>query len=99
MQLLHRSLVEEGVSPGEKVPRDVWDDLMIVAMDIGPTSINSYNRRGEAQRLWRVVEAHGKGGRGFVIFDPDAQGREQNTGALGIGHGAPVAPAGLQATA
>jgi hypothetical protein len=89
VQLLHQALGEEGVTAGEQIPRDVWDDLMIVAMDIGPTSINSYNRRGEAQRLWRVVEAHGRSGRGHVIFDPE--------GVAKLGGGPVAAPPALAA--
>lgn len=71
VRLLHEALRLEGVKVGDSIPRDVWDDLVMVAIDVGPTSINSYNRRGEAQGLWRVIEAHGKGGQGEVlILDP-----------------------------
>lgn len=63
---------EFNVDPEDfEIPRATMDQIIIVTMDVGhPASIRDYLRRGEAHRFWRVVEAHGKGGRGKVIFNP-----------------------------
>lgn len=69
LRCLHRALLEEGCKPGQKIPRDAWDDLVIVAMDVQSRgSISQYTRAGVAHGLWDVTEAHGKGGRGYVTL-------------------------------
>jgi hypothetical protein len=74
--LLHQSieevLEELGANPaGFRIPRGVMDQILIVTMDVGhPASLRDYTRRGAAHGYWHVVEAHGKGGRGHVIFNP-----------------------------
>lgn len=71
-RLFHRALVELGVPPGTKVPRDVWDDLVMVGFEVGnDVSVRQKSRLGQAMGLWVVVQAHGQGGRGHVIFNPE----------------------------
>jgi len=71
VELLHQAIQLEGLPAGFQVPADDWDLIMMDGMGIGAEkSIRTYTRIGELKRLWHRVEAHGRGGRGYVIFDP-----------------------------
>lgn len=72
LRLFRRALDLEGVATGAEIPRRLMDDMVIAAFGISSrASISAKLRAGEAYRLWRVTEAHGKGGRGFVtLLDP-----------------------------
>lgn len=70
-RLVHRALQLEGCVPGERIPRAAMDDLVIVGYGVGnDVSIRQKLRTGQAMGFWKVVQAHGKGGRGHVVFDP-----------------------------
>lgn len=71
VEVLHQALHEEGVPSGMEIPRDTWDVLIMDSMGVGSEkSIYTYTRMGMLKGLWTVVEAHGRGGRGYVIYDP-----------------------------
>jgi hypothetical protein len=79
--LLHQAIEEVledelHVDPrGFRIPRGTMDQMLIVTLDVGhPASLRDYTRRGAAHGYWHVVEAHGKGGRGHVIFNPQLDG-------------------------
>lgn len=63
-----RRLQHLGVSPGQELPREVFDDLVMVGCQVGPDSLTNYVTQGKAHGYWEVQQAHGKGGRGFVRF-------------------------------
>lgn len=71
VQLLHQALHLEGVPQGFQFPRDDWDVIIMDSMGVGSEkSIYTYTRMGVLKGYWVVVEAHGKGGRGHIIYDP-----------------------------
>lgn len=63
-----RRLERLGVSPGQQLPRDAFDDLIMVGCQVGPDSLTNYVTQGKAHGYWEVEAKHGKGGRGFVRF-------------------------------
>lgn len=69
--LLHQALHREGLPQGFRVPRDSWDVMIMDSMGVGSEkSIFTYTRMGVLKGYWTVVEKHGRGGRGYVIYDP-----------------------------
>lgn len=65
--LFHRILHDVGLETGQRVPRRMWDDLVMTCFDVSnDVSVRQKTRLGEALGLWTVHQAHGKGGRGYV---------------------------------
>lgn len=54
------------------MPRGAFDDMLMVGADISPKTVEDYIRRGKAEGYWTVNAAHGKGGRGSVVFYGEA---------------------------
>lgn len=74
----------EGLKPGDQIPRRAMDDMVTVAFEVGnDVSIRQKLRIGEAMGFWKVVQAHGKGGRGHVIFGPTPDALAVNPGLEG----------------
>jgi hypothetical protein len=65
---LATALQECGVTPGTELPRDCWDECVMVACGVGPGSLDNYMRQGKALGYWSSNPKHGKGGRGTVTF-------------------------------
>lgn len=63
-----RRLQALGVRPGAQLPREAFDDLVMVGCEVGPDSITNYLAQGKAYGYWTVQEKHGRGGRGTVTF-------------------------------
>lgn len=78
VEVLHEALRLEGLQPGTRIPRDKWELIVMDTMGVGSEkSIYTYTRMGIVKGFWGVVEAHGRGGRGYIIFAPTAHSTSQ----------------------
>jgi len=68
-RLFYQALRLEGVLTGTRIPRQLFDEMVMVVYEVANrTSIVDKARMGVALRLWSIQEAHGKGGRGWVTL-------------------------------
>lgn len=68
----HRAMLELGLPTGVEIPREDFEDLIILAFGVGSRqAIQGKIRVGQAGGLWSVREAHGKGGRGAITVYRD----------------------------
>jgi hypothetical protein len=67
---IHDLLLEKGIGPGSKVPRPLWDDLVMRAVQVSYPQSRNITKTGVGLGLWQSHSGHGLIPGSVVLLPP-----------------------------